>query len=119
MKPQIKRASSLKALGRVEEALEGYLRVLALDPNNSEASKDIGICHLVLDKKSKGKTEFEAENYHEAVKYYSEALQHNAYDPRVLSNRAACYHKLEQWHDCIEVFQKCSFLKSFLIRIVT
>ena len=103
MKPQIKRASSLKALGRVEEALDGYRRLLAQDPNNSEASKDVGICQLLLDKKSKGNAEFKAGKYHEAVKYYTEALLHNADDPRVLSNRAACYHKLALWHECIEV----------------
>ena len=37
-----------------------------------------------------------------ALQCYSAALQHDPRDTLALSNRAACYHKLQQWQLCIE-----------------
>ena len=46
---------------------------------------------------------FESDKFEAAIEHYTKALGHVPDNPKILSNRAACYHKLEMPELCIQV----------------
>ena len=54
LKPYLRRALALKAIGRVEEAIEAYRMVLTKASDNSVAAGDLLVCQKIQEEKKKG-----------------------------------------------------------------
>ena len=46
---------------------------------------------------------FQSGDYPAALEHYTTALELSHRDARILSNRAAAYHKLGRWKQCLQV----------------
>jgi stress-induced-phosphoprotein 1 len=97
----------LERLREAEKAVEQRKRDAYRDPQIAEAERE------------KGNTLFKDGDYAGAIKHYSEAIRRNDADPRIFSNRAACYTKLaavpEGLKDCERAIAlDASFVKAYI-----
>mmetsp|Transcript_76943 Transcript_76943/g.243138 ORF Transcript_76943/g.243138 Transcript_76943/m.243138 type:complete len:578 (+) Transcript_76943:71-1804(+) len=61
--------------------------------------------------KAKGNAAFQAKNYEEAVRHFTEAIGFDSTDHVFFSNRSACYASLEQYEKALEDGAQCVKLK--------
>lgn len=61
--------------------------------------------------KAKGNTEFQAKNYEEAIKHFTEAIAADPSDHVFFSNRSACFASLEKYDKALEDATQCVTLK--------
>lgn len=61
--------------------------------------------------KAKGNAEFQAKNFKEAIKHFTEAIKFDGSDHVFYSNRSACYASLEEYEKALEDGTKCVSLK--------
>jgi stress-induced-phosphoprotein 1 len=63
-----------------------------------------------LEEKQRGNDLYQQGKFGDAIQCYTEAIKRNPEDARIFSNRAACYHKLAEWHLAIKVIYNTSCL---------
>jgi len=61
--------------------------------------------------KAKGNAAFQAKNFEEAIKHFTEAISHDGTDHVFYSNRSACYSSIEKYEKALEDGAKCVSLK--------
>lgn len=61
--------------------------------------------------KVKGNAAFQAKDFPEAIKYFTEAIGHDPTDHVFFSNRSACYASLEKYEDALKDGVECVKLK--------
>ncbi|XP_008791693.2 hsp70-Hsp90 organizing protein-like [Phoenix dactylifera] len=86
---------TLKKLNEAERAKKELEQQEYFDPKIADEERE------------KGNELFKQQKYPEAVKHYTEALRRNPKDPRVYSNRAACYTKLGAMPEGLKDAEKC------------
>jgi len=96
-----------QALSEVEKEIKKTEEAAYLNPELAE------------EEKNKGNERFKAGDFATAVKHYGEAIKRNPTDPKIFSNRAACYTKLMSFDLALKDCDKCieidpAFLKAYL-----
>jgi stress-induced-phosphoprotein 1 len=86
---------TLKKLNEAEKAKKDLEQQEYYDPKIADEERE------------KGNECFKQQKYPEAIKHYTEALRRNPGDPRVYSNRAACYTKLAALPEGLKDAEKC------------
>lgn len=97
--PEVKSLLSEMEKKIKEDELKSYI-----DPLKAEEEKELG------------NDFFKKGEYSNAVKHYSEAIKRNPEDPKLYSNRAACYTKLVAFDLGLKDCEKCVELDSKFIK---
>jgi len=97
----------LKKLKQTEKIIKEEERKANLDPEKAEEHRE------------EGNKYFKNGKYPDAVKCYTQSIKHNPEDPRVFSNRAACYTKLAEFGLALKDIEVClrldpKFVKAYL-----
>lgn len=66
---------------------------------------------LASEAKAKGNAAFQAKDFKEAIKHFTEAIKHDPTDHVFFSNRSACYASLEKYDKALEDGAECVRLK--------
>lgn len=66
---------------------------------------------LAAEAKAKGNAAFQAKDFKEAIKHFTEAIKHDPTDHVFFSNRSACYASLEKYDKALEDGAECVRLK--------
>ncbi|KAH8266668.1 hypothetical protein KR018_008726, partial [Drosophila ironensis] len=95
------------SLSEVEAKIKEEERKAYIDPEKAEEEKE------------KGNECFKKGDYSTAVKFYSEAIKRNPVDPKLYSNRAACYAKLAAFDLGLKDCESCiqldpTFIKGYI-----
>mgnify|MGYP002631704257 CR=1 FL=1 len=65
---------------------------------------------LAKSKKDLGNEQFKQQNYVDAIKFYTEAIQENPADHTVYGNRSASYHNMKFFEKALEDGEICVLL---------
>jgi len=81
-------------LGRYEEAVRSFKKVLAIEPDNFEAARLLGFTLMQLGR------------FEEAITFFRTAEKGIPQDPRLLEDLATAYARLKRYPEAIKYFEK-------------
>jgi tetratricopeptide (TPR) repeat protein len=90
-----------------EAASRYYATALAVQPNNPEIQRRLGVALLQL-----GLAAFDAENYPQALELYGQAARFIPNEPRLYNNIGFTYYSLRQLPEAIAAYQQAISLDS-------
>jgi tetratricopeptide (TPR) repeat protein len=88
-------------LGELEMAKEQYKNLIAIDPNSYPAYNSLGYIALVFE-----------DNYEDAVRYFSNAIEINPDYDQAWCNRGIAYEYLQEWQNARADFLQCLEINS-------
>ena len=127
-----RKGTALKKMGKLREALECFQKSLT-EHRTADTLKKLGECEKELKRqeeeayldpalaeaeREKGNTLFKEGKFPDAIKCYTESIRRGPKDPRVWSNRAACYTKLTALPEALKDAEKAieidpNFVKAY------
>ena len=88
------KAFSLSSLGHIEEAIRCYERVLELEPDNSDALNNMGVCYRKLGR------------LQDALDCYERAAKANRFDAAAWGNKGNCLYSMGRYTEAIVSLNK-------------